>query len=63
MSGSFRYYDLVTATFITVLMCSNLFGPAKIAQAEMPVIGAYVFGDVAQGGRHRAGTLVAGYPA
>ena len=54
----YRYYDLVMAAFVTVLVCSNLIGPAKVASLEvfgMPfVFGAgvlffplsYVFGDV-----------------
>ena len=33
---SFRYYDLVMVSFVTVLICSNLIGPAKIAQWETP---------------------------
>jgi uncharacterized integral membrane protein (TIGR00697 family) len=55
---SYRYYEFVMAAFVTVLICSNLIGPAKIAQVEMPwgpfVFGAgvlffpisYVFGDI-----------------
>jgi len=42
--GKFQYYDLVMAAFVTVLVCSNLIGPAKIAQIEVPGIGPYVFG-------------------
>jgi len=41
----FRYYDLVMAGFVTVLICSNLIGPAKIAQIEVPVLGALTFGS------------------
>ncbi len=41
---SFRYYDLVMAGFVTVLICSNLIGPAKPAQIDLPVIGAVTFG-------------------
>jgi len=40
----FRYYELVMAAFVTVLVCSNLIGPAKIAQFELPVLGAVSFG-------------------
>ncbi len=40
----FRYYELVMAAFVTVLICSNLIGPAKIAQIELPLIGALTFG-------------------
>jgi uncharacterized integral membrane protein (TIGR00697 family) len=54
----YRYFEFVMAAFVTVLICSNLIGPAKIAQVEMPwgplVFGAgvlffpisYVFGDI-----------------
>jgi uncharacterized integral membrane protein (TIGR00697 family) len=41
---SYRYFDLVMVAFVTVLVCSNLIGPAKIAQIDVPGIGAYVFG-------------------
>jgi uncharacterized integral membrane protein (TIGR00697 family) len=41
---SFRYYEFVMAAFVTVLICSNLIGPAKIAQFELPVFGAFVLG-------------------
>ncbi len=40
----FKYYDLVMVAFVTVLICSNLIGPAKIATFELPVVGAFVFG-------------------
>ena len=55
----YRYYEFVMAAFVTVLVCSNLIGPAKIAQFDLPMVGAvsfgagvlffpisYVFGDV-----------------
>jgi len=41
---TFRYYEFVMAAFVTVLICSNLIGPAKIAQFELPVLGAVVLG-------------------
>ncbi len=40
----YRYYDLVMAAFVAVLLCSNLIGPAKIAQADFPLLGAISFG-------------------
>ncbi|HEX5958440.1 MAG TPA: queuosine precursor transporter [Hyphomicrobiaceae bacterium] len=40
----YRYFDLVMVAFVVVLVCSNLIGPAKIAQVEIPGWGAYVFG-------------------
>jgi uncharacterized integral membrane protein (TIGR00697 family) len=41
---SFRYYDLVMVAFVTILVCSNLIGPAKIAQVEAPLLGVLTFG-------------------
>jgi uncharacterized integral membrane protein (TIGR00697 family) len=43
-SHTYRYYDLVMTAFVTVLLCSNLIGPAKIAQLELPVLGPITFG-------------------
>jgi queuosine precursor transporter len=55
----YRYYEFVMAAFVTVLICSNLIGPAKIAQVSIPLLGvvsfgagvlffpiSYVFGDI-----------------
>jgi queuosine precursor transporter len=41
---SFRYYELVMAAFVTILICSNLIGPAKISQIDLPLVGAVTFG-------------------
>ena len=40
----YRYYEFVMAAFVTVLICSNLIGPAKIAQVNFPLVGAVSFG-------------------
>jgi queuosine precursor transporter len=40
----YRYYDLVMAAFVIVLICSNLIGPAKIAQIALPYLGVVTFG-------------------
>jgi len=40
----YRYYEFVMAAFVTVLICSNLIGPAKIAQFDFPLLGAISFG-------------------
>jgi uncharacterized integral membrane protein (TIGR00697 family) len=40
----YRYYEFIMAAFVTVLVCSNLIGPAKIAQLELPLLGAVSFG-------------------
>ena len=41
---TYRYYEFVMAAFVTVLVCSNLVGPAKIAQVDLPLLGAVTFG-------------------
>lgn len=41
---SYRYYDLVVAGFVCVLLCSNLIGPAKVAEIDLPLIGTFAFG-------------------
>jgi uncharacterized integral membrane protein (TIGR00697 family) len=40
----YRYYEFVMAAFVTVLVCSNLIGPAKIALVDLPLLGAVTFG-------------------
>ncbi|MGZ5034403.1 MAG: queuosine precursor transporter [Usitatibacter sp.] len=40
----YRYYEFVMAAFVVILICSNLIGPAKIAQLDLPLIGAVTFG-------------------
>lgn len=42
---NYRYYEFVMAAFVTVLICSNLIGPAKIAQLDLPLLGVVVFGS------------------
>jgi uncharacterized integral membrane protein (TIGR00697 family) len=41
---TYRYYEFVMAAFVTILICSNLIGPAKAAQVDLPLIGAVTFG-------------------
>jgi uncharacterized integral membrane protein (TIGR00697 family) len=51
---SYRYYDLVMAAFVTVLLCANLIGASKVASLGGFTFGAgvlffpisYVFGDI-----------------
>ena len=40
----YKYYEFVMAAFVTVLICSNLIGPAKIAQMDLPIVGVLTFG-------------------
>ena len=40
----YKYYDLVMAAFVTVLLCSNFIGAAKQATFTLPMIGTVTFG-------------------
>jgi uncharacterized integral membrane protein (TIGR00697 family) len=40
----YRYYEFVMVAFVVVLVCSNLIGPAKIAQLDLPLAGVITFG-------------------
>jgi uncharacterized integral membrane protein (TIGR00697 family) len=40
----FRYYEFVMVAFVVILVCSNLIGPAKIAQIDAPLLGTLTFG-------------------
>jgi len=40
----YRYYEFVMVAFVVVLVCSNLIGPAKIAQIDVPLLGVLTFG-------------------
>ena len=60
MQQRYRYFDFVMAGFVTVLLCSNLIGPAKVCELSLPLLGtalvfgagnlffpiSYIFGDV-----------------
>ncbi len=41
---TYRYYDLVMAAFVTVLLCSNFIGAAKQATLTLPWLGPVAFG-------------------
>jgi uncharacterized PurR-regulated membrane protein YhhQ (DUF165 family) len=40
----FRYFDLVMAAFVTVLLLSNVIGAGKVATIDLPGIGPWPFG-------------------
>lgn len=44
ISRHYKYFDWVMVAFVTVLICSNLIGPAKISQIEAPLLGTLTFG-------------------
>ena len=51
---TYKYYDLVMAAFVTVLLCANLIGASKVATLFGFTFGAgvlffpisYIFGDI-----------------
>ncbi|NBX70130.1 MAG: VUT family protein, partial [Proteobacteria bacterium] len=51
---TYKYYDLVMASFVTILLCSNLIGTTKVINIYGFTCGAgvfffplsYVFGDI-----------------
>ena len=56
---TYRYYDVIMAAFVTVLLCSNFIGAAKQAVVDLPLLGptpfgagvlffpiSYIFGDI-----------------
>ena len=40
----FKYYDLIMAVFVAVLLCSNLIGVHKVTTVNLPFYGEYIFG-------------------
>lgn len=59
LGRTYRYYDLVLAAFVVVLLCSNFIGAAKQTTLNLPLLGAvtfsagvfffpisYIFGDI-----------------
>lgn len=41
---NYRYYDLIMAAFVTVLLCSNLIGVHKVSYVNLPFYGEYIYG-------------------
>lgn len=41
---SYRYYDLIMAAFVAVLLCSNLIGVHKVSSVNLPFYGEYIYG-------------------
>src|SRR3954464_4340245 len=40
----FRYFDLMMAAFVTILLLSNVIGAGKVATIDLPGIGPWPFG-------------------
>ncbi|MCD9187309.1 MAG: queuosine precursor transporter [Pyrinomonadaceae bacterium] len=41
---NYRYYDLIMAAFVAVLLCSNLIGVQKVSSVNLPFYGEYIYG-------------------
>src|SRR6187551_841101 len=41
---TYKYYDLIMAAFVAVLLCSNLIGVQKVSSVNLPFYGEYIFG-------------------
>ncbi|MBS1793766.1 MAG: queuosine precursor transporter [Acidobacteria bacterium] len=41
---TYKYYDLIMAAFVAVLLCSNLIGVQKVSSIHLPFYGEYVYG-------------------
>ena len=42
--GNYKYYDLLMAAFVAVILCSNLIGVHKVSVVTLPIYGDYVYG-------------------
>lgn len=40
----FKYFDLIMAAFVAVLLCSNLIGVHKVSSVRLPFYGEYIYG-------------------
>lgn len=41
---TYKYYDLIMAAFVAVLLCANLIGVQKVTSVNLPFYGEYIFG-------------------
>lgn len=44
MKPTYKYYDFCVAGLVAVLLCSNLIGPGKVCEINLPLFGVLVFG-------------------
>jgi queuosine precursor transporter len=44
MNRTYKYYDLIMAAFVAVLLCSNLIGVHKVSSVNLPFYGEYIYG-------------------
>jgi uncharacterized integral membrane protein (TIGR00697 family) len=41
---NYKFYDLIMAAFVAVLLCSNLIGVQKVSSINLPFYGEYIYG-------------------
>lgn len=41
---TYKYYDLMMAAFVAVILCSNLIGVHKVSSVDLPFYGEYIYG-------------------
>jgi uncharacterized integral membrane protein (TIGR00697 family) len=41
---SYKYFDLIMAAFVAVLLCSDLVGVQKVSYVNLPFFGEYIYG-------------------
>jgi queuosine precursor transporter len=41
---NYKYFDLIMAAFVAVLLCSDIIGVQKVSYVNVPFIGEYVYG-------------------
>jgi len=41
---TYKYFDLIMAAFVAVLLCSDIIGVQKVSYITLPFIGEYIFG-------------------
>jgi queuosine precursor transporter len=41
---NYKYYDLIMAAFVAVILCSNLIGVHKVSYVNLPFYGEYIYG-------------------
>ncbi len=39
----YRYYDLIMAAYVCILLCANLIGAQKVTTVQFPIVGAQTF--------------------
>lgn len=41
---TYKYFDLIMAAFVSVLLCSDIIGVQKVSSVNLPFVGEYIYG-------------------